>query len=272
MSTNTPATQVISSEGAGLWDITSGLRSWRLWAFLGLQDIRQRYRRSSFGPLWLALGLGVTIVGIGLLYAQILKVSPGNFIPFLALSLLIWNFISAVLNESTGLFQGAAGMMTSMRMPYTTLALRCIVRNLIVAAHCVVPAAIALVYYKYPVTPAALMAIPGLLLLVANLYWISIAIGLVCLRFRDVQQIIIYGLQLALFLTPIIWQPSQIRAGSAFLAANPLYHLIEVIRGPVFEHRIPATSFEFCLILLPLGGAATLLSFVRLRRQMVYWI
>ena len=248
--------------------------SWRLWAFLGLQDIRQRYRRSAFGPLWLALGLGVTIVGIGLLYSQILKVSAGNFVPFLAISLLTWNLISTVINESTGLFQSGAGLMTSMRMPYSTFSLRCIVRNLIVMVHCAAPAAIAFVYYKYPVGPVALAALPGFLLLIANLYWIALAVGLLCLRYRDVGQIVIYTMQLAVFLTPIIWQPAQIQSGGTrtLLAVNPLYHLVQLIRGPVFDHVVPFASLQFCAIMLVIGGGATVVAFMRARRHMVYWI
>ena len=272
MTTTTPSVQSLSAEKAGAWDLVTGLVSWRLWAFLGLQDIRQRYRRSAFGPLWLALGLGVTIIGIGLLYSQILKVSAGNFIPFLAISLLVWNLITSVINEATGLFQSGAGLMTSMRMPYSTFSLRCIVRNLIVMAHCAAPAAIAFVYYKYPVTLTALAALPGFLLLIANLYWIALVVGLLCLRYRDVGQIVTYTMQLAVFLTPIIWQPTQIKSGSGLLAFNPLYHLVQLVRGPIFDHVVPFASWEFCAIMLVVGGGATLVSFVRARRHMVYWI
>lgn len=272
MTTTTPSPQSLSAEKAGAWDLVTGLLSWRLWAFLGLQDIRQRYRRSAFGPLWLALGLGVTIIGVGLLYSQILKVPPGNFVPFLAISLLTWNLITSVVNESTGLFQSGAGLMTSMRMPYSTFSLRCIVRNLIVMVHCIAPAAIAFVYYKYPVGLSALAAVPGFLLLTANLYWIALAVGLLCLRYRDVAQIVIYMMQLAVFITPIFWQPANFKAGSSLLAFNPFFHLVQLIRGPIFEHVVPTASFEFCTIMLLVGGGATVLSFMRARRHMVYWI
>ena len=274
MTTTTPSMQTLSADKTGAWDLVTGFLSWRLWAFLGLQDIRQRYRRSSFGPLWLALGLGVTILGIGILYSEILKVSPGNFIPFLSISLLIWNFLTSVVNESTGMFQSGAGMMTSMRTPYSAFALRCIVRNLVVMVHCVAPAAIAFVYFKYPVGATAVAALPGFILLVANMYWIALAIGLVCLRYRDVAQIVLYTMQLALFLTPIIWQPTSVhsRGIGSLLAYNPLYHMVQLIRGPVFDHVVPFASFRFCAIMLVVGGGVTVFAFMRARRYMVYWI
>ncbi|PXA83994.1 ABC transporter permease [Caulobacter sp. D4A] len=262
----------ISEKHIAAWDFTTGILRWRLWAYLGVQDIRQRYRRSSLGPLWLTLGLGVTILGIGLLYSQILKTPPGTFIPFIAISLLAWNFLSTVVTESTTAFQAGAGLISSVRVPYTTFVLRCLVRNLIVAAHCILPVVIAFVYYKYPVDVVALAALPGLVLMLLNMYWLALCLAMVCLRYRDVAQIVIYAMQLALFVTPIIWQPTQLRAGTPFLAFNPIYHLIELIRAPIFEHRVPLASYQFSAIMLVVGGAITALVFNRFRRDLAYWI
>jgi ABC-type polysaccharide/polyol phosphate export permease len=254
------------------WDFLQGLYSWRLWAFLGVHDIKQRYRRSSFGPLWLALGLGVTIIGIGILYSQILHVSSGNFVPFLAISLLMWNFMSAIIMESTNLFQAGAGVISSTRVPYTSFVLRGLVRNLIVAAHCTVPVIIVYIYYRVPVSPVALLAIPGLILLIANFYCISLIIGIICLRFRDLAQIIIYATQLALFITPIIWMPTQVRPGSPYIHLNPLYHLLNLVRGPVFYGLFPAESWEACVLMLVIGSVVSALMLIRFRRNLIFWI
>ena len=254
------------------WDFIQGLLNWRLWAYLGVQDIRQRYRRSSFGPLWLALGLGVTILGIGILYSQILKTSPGNFVPFVAISLLVWNFVSSMINESAFLFNAGVGLMLSSRVPYTSFVLRGLVRNLMVAAHCLVPVVIAFLFYRYPVHWVGLVAIPGLILLIANMYWISLCLGILCLRFRDVAQIVIYLTQLALFVTPIIWMPTQIRPGSPYVALNPLNHLLNLVRAPIFFGIVPTESFVFCLAMLGAGGFLTFFVMVRFRRSLAFWI
>lgn len=261
--------------GGARWDVISGFVNWRLWAFLGLQDIRQRYRRSSFGPLWLMLGLGVTVLGIGILYSAILKTAPGNYVPFLAISLLLWNFFLPVVLESTGLFQSAAGTLRSIQIPYSSFVLRCITRNLIVAAHCVIVVVAAFVYYRYPVHLVALLAIPGLILLIANLYWISLSLSLICARYRDVGQIVQYTMSLALFLTPVIWIPSkqtQNVSASIFTTLNPLYHLLQIVRSPIFDGRTAGDSFVFCLVMLVLGLSATYFAFRRFRPLVIYWI
>ncbi|MCA1820855.1 MAG: ABC transporter permease, partial [Pseudonocardia sp.] len=48
-------------------DLAAGLRQRGLWGHLGLQDIKQGYRRSVIGPLWITISLGVQALGMGLL-------------------------------------------------------------------------------------------------------------------------------------------------------------------------------------------------------------
>ena len=256
----------------GAWDITAGLLSWRLWAFFGLQDIRQRYRRSLLGPIWLALGLGVTIFGIGFLYSQILKTPTGTFVPFIAISLLLWNMMATIMGESTTILINGAGVISSLRVPYTTFSLRCVVRNLIVAAHGLIVVILAFLFYQYPVSVVALVAIPGFLLLVVNLYWISVCISVACLRYRDVGQIINYLIQFALFVTPIIWMPSQVRPFSPFLQFNPLYHLINIVRGPVYGGVFPADSYFIVSLMTVFGLGFTTFLFIRVRKHIIFWI
>lgn len=260
------------SVSEALWDFGSGFRSWRLWLFFGALDVRQRYRRSSLGPLWLSLGLGVTILGIGLLYSAILKIPAGNFLPFLAISLLVWQFISSTISESTGVFQGASSIITSMRVPYTSLVLRMLVRNIIVFIHCIPPAVIAFIFYRYPVHPVALLSLFGFIIVVANLYWVCLLIGILCLRFRDVAQIVVYGLQLAIFVTPIIWQPGKSAVSPTIVKLNPLYHMVQVVRAPIFDGKIPYESIAFCLAMIVVGSALAFFVFRFSRRHIVHWL
>lgn len=254
------------------WDLVRGFTAWRLWAFLGLQDIRQRYRRSSLGPLWLALGLGVTVFGIGLLYTEIFKIAPGDYLPYIAISLLIWNFISALFIEGTVLFQNSLHVITSVQVPYTSFVLRALVRNLIVAAHSIVVVIIVFVWYRYEVSWAALAVIPGILLLCANMYWIVLLVGMMSARYRDLQQIINYAIGILFFLTPVIWTSSSIRPGSPYIVFNPLAQMVEVVRGPIFGRVVPAYSFVFLTVMLVVGMTVTLFVFYKSRRRLVYWI
>lgn len=201
-----------------------------------------------------------------------MKVDPAAYLPFISISLAVWSFLSATIVEATSIFQANANVITSTSVPYSTFVLRCVARNVIVAGHYSLVVLITFAVCRYQIHWVALATLPGIVLLCANLVWISLAVGLICARYRDVAQMVIYLMQLAMFLTPIIWQPSQVRAGSAFLLINPLYHLVEIVRAPLFEGRLPVQSILFSLGMLVVGSALSTLAFTKFRRALVFWI
>jgi ABC-2 type transport system permease protein/lipopolysaccharide transport system permease protein len=42
-------------------DILAGWQRRELWTTLGLHDVRQRYRRSTLGPFWITISMGVMV-------------------------------------------------------------------------------------------------------------------------------------------------------------------------------------------------------------------
>ena len=61
MSKAAPLTSVASAANAGLEELVDGLHHWRVWHLLGLNDLRHRYARSTFGQFWLTLSTAVMI-------------------------------------------------------------------------------------------------------------------------------------------------------------------------------------------------------------------
>ena len=52
-------------------DLRQGWRQRPLWGYLGWQDIKQRYRRSVLGPLWISISMGVVATAMGILYGTL---------------------------------------------------------------------------------------------------------------------------------------------------------------------------------------------------------
>src|SRR5438445_6358042 len=80
-------------------DITAAVKRYPLVGMLGWQDVRQRYRRSALGPFWLTISMGVMIGTIGLVFGQIFNSPMREFLPFLAIGMILWTFISSVVTE-----------------------------------------------------------------------------------------------------------------------------------------------------------------------------
>ena len=74
--------------------------------------------------------------------------------------------------------------------------------------------------------------------------WIVLTIGIVCSRFRDLGQIVANLLQIAFYVTPIIWMPSALskRSDLLILEPNPVYHLMEIVRAPILGNLPSLTN------------------------------
>jgi hypothetical protein len=118
-----------------LADLRDGLSQWRLALALARLDLRNRYRGSVLGPLWMSLSTLIMLIGLGLLYGTLFKLELANYLPHLAVSLIIWQWMSTCITEACITLIGAEGVIRQMRLPYTLHALRIAFRNSLVAAH-----------------------------------------------------------------------------------------------------------------------------------------
>lgn len=255
-------------------DITSAIKRFSLIGTLGWQDVRQRYRRSSLGAFWLTISMGVMIATIGIVFGQIFKSPMDEFLPFLSAGLILWNFISIVITEGCSGFIAGEAVIKQLPIPLSVHIFRVIWRNLIILAHNVVIFPLVLLAVQKAPTWDVLMAIPGLLLLVINLSWIAIFLGIVCTRYRDIPQIVSSFLQVVFYLTPIMWLPSLLpsRAGAYMLDLNPFYHFIEIVRAPLLDQEPSPENWLISISIAIVGWLITLALFGRYRRRIAYWL
>ncbi|GBR09679.1 ABC transporter permease [Asaia siamensis] len=263
------------SRYARAWDdLASGLRSWRLAATLGWTDVRLRYRGSVLGPFWLTLSALVMVVSMGVIYARLFHMNLREYLPFLSLSMALWQVgLSSLLLESCTCFIDAEASIHAMKLPFSLQALRLLVRNAIVFAHSiVVPIG---VFVIYGVSPGliSLVSLPGLALWMIDGFASCLLLGALCARFRDIPPIMGAFLQIAFYVTPIIWKPSQLSPRqSALLMLNPFYDLLELVRAPIF-----GTLPSLPVVMISVGLSAfwcfiAFLFFARTRARLAFWV
>src|SRR5690242_5271600 len=88
-------------------DLIEGMHLWRLAWALGWLDIRLRYRGSMLGPFWLTISTGVMVAALGVLYSTLFKIELRDYLPFLALSQVLWGFLAALVSEACTVFTDA---------------------------------------------------------------------------------------------------------------------------------------------------------------------
>jgi ABC-type polysaccharide/polyol phosphate export permease len=261
-----------SNLSLALQDLKSGVCSIYIWPMLGWQEIRQRYRRSLLGPFWLTISTGMLIGAMGPLYGRLLGQDVSTYFPYLAISFVAWMLISSMLNELCLAFIGAEGFIKQIKLPLTIHVLRVVWRNLIVFAHNLVIVALVLLFFPPPITANLLLFPVALFLIAVNAIWAGILIGLMCARFRDIPQIVTSLMQVALFLTPVMWKADMLGRNIFAAEINPFFHFLEIIRQPLLGGAIPAVSWIVVASITVCGYSVAIVVFAKFRARIAYWV
>ena len=258
---------------AAIADIAGGILNWRMWGRLGWQEVKRRYRRTAIGPFWSSLSLGIFVLMLGILGAQLWKQNPKTYLPFLTTGMLAWVTVQTIITEGCTAFISAENLIKSLRFSYTILPCAIVWRNLIVFMHNFVIYIAVIIYTDVPVTWNSLLVFPGLLLISINGVWVALLLGLLCARFRDIQQVVASVLQISMFVTPIFWAPDQLGSRfSKFVDFNVLFHFVDIIRSPLLGRAPAILSWEAAIASTVLGWACTLFVYSRFRQRLTYWL
>jgi lipopolysaccharide transport system permease protein len=253
-------------------DVRDGLSQWRLVWTLAWLDIRLRYRGSLLGPFWLTISTGAMVLAMGGLYALLFRLEVRDYIPFLALSLVLWNYLGTLVSDSCIAFTTNEGLIRSVRMPFTLYAARIVVRNVVVLAHnALVVVAVFTFLWTWP-GATALLALPGLGLWLVSSLALALLLGAICARLHDIPPIVGSIMQMAFFVSAVIWKPDQLREYEWMMAFNPFFSMLEIVRGPLMgtvpSPLIVACALGYTTLLL----AVTWFVFARVRGRIAFWL
>jgi ABC-type polysaccharide/polyol phosphate export permease len=268
-----PRLQRLATTGAA--DLLNGLRRYDLWGRLGLLEVRRRYRRTTIGPFWSAISLGVFVAVMGTVGVGLWKQSATQYVPFLASGIMVWLMISTIITESCTLFIGTQHLFSRMRVDYSILVYALVWRNMLGFLHnAAVYFLVVIVFATRLLDWATLLIIPGLLVISINAAWVALLLGMACVRFRDIQQLTITILQISLFVTPVFWPPDLLTGTTRllFVELNPLYSFIDVVRSPLLGKTPALWSYGVILLVTVVGWSITYRLFSIMRHRIVFWI
>lgn len=255
-------------------DLLQTIKNYSLVGMMGWQDVRHRYKRSSLGAFWLTISTGIMIATMGVIFGKIFNTPMRNFLPFLAMGMILWGLISSVVLEGAQEFIKAAPIIRQLDIPLFVHIARILWRNIIIFGHNIIIFPIVILIVGQSAYWMMFLSIPGFLLLTINLAWVALLLGIFCTRFRDFLPIINSVLQILFYLTPIMWMPDRLpkRAGLYLVDANPLYHIIAVVRSPLLGQMPTTLNWMVSLISALMGWAVVVCIFARYRRRIAYWL
>lgn len=180
--------------------------------------------------------------------------------------------MSNLTTEGCTCFTVSEGMIRAMRMPLSIHAARVVVHKVCVFGHTIV--VIAAVFLITGTVPGFLVVTAFGLWLVDGMA-ISLILYVLCTRYRDLPPIVASVLQIAFFVSSIIWSPTLLAhrgMGIVLVNCNLIYVLLEIARAPLLDTPVTLHVWLVALSYSAILLVATTLVFMRARPCIAYWV
>jgi lipopolysaccharide transport system permease protein len=222
------------------WDLRLG----ELWAYRDLillfvwRDFVAYYKQTILGPLWYLIQPILTTVVFTVIFGNIAQLSTDGLPPFLfyLAGNTVWGYFSACLTSTSTTFTANASVLGKVYFPRLTIPLSVVISNIISFGIRFGVFIGFLIYYLaigVQISPNWwMLSLPLLLLIMAGLgLGTGIIVSSLTTKYRDLQQLIGFGVQLLMYATPVIYPISSLQGNWQWLViANPMTPVVEVFR------------------------------------------
>lgn len=221
-------------------------------------SIKTRYKRSALGVVWTLLNPLLNTLVLTIAFSQLLRFEVENYAIYLLVGLLVWNFFSQTTLHAMNTLVWGSSLIKRIYVPRSIFAVSVLGNGLVNFGLSLIPLALIMLIMGHSFTWTLLLLPIALVLLGMFTLGITLLISTLAVFFVDV--IDMYGILISawFYMTPIIY-PIEIvpEKFAIFLRLNPMFYIIGLFRGLIFEGVIP--SPELWLISVALAFSTLLL-------------
>lgn len=259
---------------AAAGDVAEGIRRWRSWTYLAVEQVKNQYRRTVIGPWWLTLQTAAYVFGLAILFGAIFHQPLDEFVPYVACGFIGFTLLAGLTRQAADVFVENASTLTSTRQPLSVLIFRAVTIELLQFGHNLVIIAAFLAVGIVQVTPQLLLVIPAVLIVLLNGLATGLWLGPTVARFRDVGPFVTSVLQVMMFFTPVFWQVDEIHPDSrtALVGWNPFAYLLALFRDPLLGDQPSALIWTGVVAVTAVNIVLASWVFARTRSRLPYWV
>ena len=198
-----------------------------------------------------------------------------DFMPFFAVSFALWQGLSIHISESANSNERAAQLLS---FPYISGFMIHFV-NILEFYFALFFKFLAVLIVILTVNPSVIIGMNlasfffGFSLVGLLMFAWSLPISCLFDYFRILRGFLPQILFAIYLITPILWNPDRLSEHQWVVNANPVYHVIEVVRAPLLEGIWPWDSIAVVALLCAMGWLASILAFKANRSLIVFrWI
>ncbi|MFH1320732.1 MAG: ABC transporter permease [Bacteroidota bacterium] len=253
---------------SGWWDLKLG----DIWQYRDLlmlfvrRDFVAVYKQTVLGPLWFFIQPILTTMIFTVIFGRVAKI-PTDGLPqvlFYMTGIVGWGYFASCFSKTSSTFTANAGIFGKVYFPRMIIPLSIIISNLIKFG---VQFTLLLCFlFFYIITGANvnpniyILLTPLLLLMMAGIgMGFGIIISSMTTKYRDLQFLVGFGVQLLMYVTPVVYPLSFLPGKYRWIIlANPMTSIIETFKfsylgAGTFNPLHLAYSFCFMVILLLIG-------------------
>ena len=256
----------------GFLDLLESIKLWRLWSLLGWLEIRQRYARSTLGPFWLTISMGILVGTMGVVYGLLLGQNLSNYLPMVAIGIVVWALFSSIVSEGSSAYIMSANYIKQVKTPRLIYIFQVSWKSLVIFAHNAVIILIILIFVGIHKPFLSLLSIVGLILLLLNATWIAAFVGLISARFRDFPQMVQALLQVAFYVTPIVFEAKMLGKYDWIVLLNPISYLVIIIREPLLGKTPSLIAWAIAVLMALFGWLIVLYLTGKYHKRIPYWV
>jgi lipopolysaccharide transport system permease protein len=202
------------------------------------RDFVSNYKQTILGPLWFFIQPLLTTLTFYIIFGRVAKLGTDGMPPFIfyLAGNTVWSYFSQSLTAVSTVFTTNSAMFSKVYFPRLTMPLSIVISNLVRFG---IQFGLFLLFWVYYLVsssalhPNWLMVLTPVLVVLMGL--LSLGLGMIfsalTTKYRDLALLLTFGVQLALYATPVIYPLSEVPAKySWIILANPMSAITETFR------------------------------------------
>ena len=214
--------------------------------FLAWRDVKVKYKQTALGVVWALMQPLLTMVIFSVLFGRLARMpSDGAPYPiFVFIGLLPWNYFSSVLGQATNSLVAGSNLVSKIYFPRLIIPASSAIAALLDLAIGFIVLAVMMIYYGVSISAGTLLVPVLVLLTLMNAVGFGLWFSALNVKYRDIQYVIPFLIQIWMFVTPVIYPKSLFgEKWGWLLLLNPMGGIIEAFRPAVLGHMpIPWVS------------------------------
>ena len=213
---------------------------------LAWEDLKDRYRRSVLGLIWIVLSFLGFILIKALVFGNTYGGGDFDYFSHLVVGFALFGFIAASIPGGADVFANNKSWILSTDLPYTVYANMLVIRSMIELAIVSAAAAVTVIWLGNP-TPGHIWTVfPAILLYYLTALGLCFAFGPIATRYRDLVYFLQSMMRMLFFATPIIWVAAPGSTRGVIATYNPLTYFLDIVRKPINEGVVSELAWIIC--------------------------